>query len=55
LLCAALSSDARRAGIRHLRAELLRTNHGMLHLLHCLNRPMRLNATVDAIQVTLDL
>jgi L-amino acid N-acyltransferase YncA len=54
-LCAALSSDARRAGIRQLRAELLRTNQGMLRVLHCLKRPMRLTVTVDVVQVTLDL
>jgi N-acetylglutamate synthase-like GNAT family acetyltransferase len=55
LLCATLSSDARRAGIRHLRAELLRTNQGMLRLLQCLNRPMRLTVSIDVVQVTLDL
>jgi GNAT superfamily N-acetyltransferase len=55
VLCARLSSDARRAGIRQLRAELLRSNHGMLRLLRCLNRPMRLTATGDVLEVTLDL
>jgi len=54
-LCAALSNDARRAGIRHLWAELLRTNQGMLRLLHSLELPMRQSATFDVLQVTLDL
>jgi N-acetylglutamate synthase-like GNAT family acetyltransferase len=54
-LCAALSSDARRAGIRHLRADLLRTNAAMLQLLRCLELPMRLNATLEVLEVTLDL
>jgi GNAT superfamily N-acetyltransferase len=55
VLCAALYGDARRAGIRRLRAELLRTNYGMLRLLQSLNRPLRLTASPDALEVTLDL
>jgi len=54
-LCAALSSDARRAGIRYLRADLLRTNAAMLQLLRCLELPMRLTATLEVLEVRLDL
>jgi GNAT superfamily N-acetyltransferase len=39
-LCAYLSRDAQRAGIRRLRADVLSTNDGMLRLLRGLNLPL---------------
>jgi L-amino acid N-acyltransferase YncA len=54
-LCAALSRDAQRAGIRRLQAEVQLSNRGMLRLLRGLSFPMTTSVASGVAEVDLDL